>query len=227
VQQQPVLRLYCLRHSKTPYSNIFPDLTDEGKAMAESVASQDVLHWMRRHGINGRGDLAMYSSPSPRALGTAHVIKEVIGHPHDVLLERDIEPLRWYDPIECKKVMMSLAGTYIHLETEPRINDPKLFEPIPEVRSRTYGYLARMVEHACTAKVLPNGIVVAHYEVFCHLVLEIFGIVATRETELRHVEPIELAFYEMARGTFYITARFRDLDRAVVFNLEDRMFTPV
>ncbi len=227
MHQEPVLRLYCLRHSKTPYSGIFPDLTDEGKAMAEDVARRGVLHWMYRNRINGRGDLAMYSSPSPRARGTAHVIKETICYPHMVMPEADIGPLRWYDPVECAEVMKSLAGTYIHLESEQRLNNPKLFEPIPEVRSRFYSYIARMVADACAAKVLPNGIVVAHYEVFCHLVLEIFGIVATRETELRHVEPIELAFYEMAKDTFYVTAIFREFERAAAFNLEDRVFSPV
>jgi hypothetical protein len=58
-------------------------------------------------------------------------------------------------------------------------------------------------------------------------VLEVFGIVATRETELRHVEPIELSFYEMTKDVYYVSARFREQDAAVAFDVEGMRFSPV
>jgi hypothetical protein len=123
------------------------------------------------------------------------------------------------DEERARKVYADLGAGNRHVsyENEPDFQNPKIFEPPMEVRARWYDDLARYIMYHSAHP----AIFVSHYEVLCNLVHDVFGIVATKETELRHAEPIYLTISEFDResGLVLIAGKFRDKASEAIFNL--------
>jgi hypothetical protein len=227
VHQDPFLRLLCLRHGKTRYTGVLPDLTEEGIAAVRRAANIDVTYWMRRNKI-APSALSIVHSPAARAQGTAMIIAETIRHPHPIVKVEEIGPMVQRDPVRCEKVLNGFVGRgYIDYETEPDFADPTLFETPSEVEERRFAHLARRIEVAMKAPQPQFEVEISHYEVLCPITAKLFGVVSSAETALKYVEPIELDFFEMAKDVCYVRGRFRDLSQAAAFSLEDRAFSPV
>ena len=225
--QKPVLRLLCLRHGQTRYTGVLPDLTEEGQAKVKRAALVDVSYWIRRNKIASAA-LRIVHSPAARAEGTASIIAEAIRHPHPIVVNEEIGPMAWRDPIRCKEALGGLFGRgYIDYETEPTFGDSSLFETQSEMRERRFAHLARRIDAAARGTEPQCEIEISHYEFLCPLTAELFGVVASESTALQYVEPIELAFYEMGNDVYYVSGRFRNLDRSAAFSLRGRVFTAV
>lgn len=201
--------MLCMRHSKTKYTQVFPDLTEEGADLVRTFGTPKVREWMDRHGIDPDA-VSIVSSPAPRAHGTADLIREGIGHRGEIELSERIEPLRWKDPARCASIIKEMVG-YINLETEPRFADHTLFEPLSEVHGRWASFLLDALERrASTGEMGHNMVVIAHYETFCGLISEMFQYPPEQKTELKHIEPISLEFYSGFQGGYLVKGSFRE-----------------
>jgi len=196
-----------MRHGKTNYTGTFPDLTDEGTHQVRTEGLEQVRRWMAEHSIAPEM-LSIVSSPAPRAHGTASIIKDGIGHTREIILTHEIEPLRWKKPERCAEVIREMSG-YINLESEPRFADSSLFEPLHEVHKRWSTYITSSVEKAMRTEVSANQILVAHYETFCGIVSSLFGIPPVKESELQHVEGIELRIFRDSDAQYVVQGSFR------------------
>lgn len=227
MQQEPILRMLCLRHGDTRYTGVFPDLTEHGLAQAVRAANVDVVHWMRKHKVDATA-LDIISSPAPRAHGTAHTVAQVARLPNPIQLEKRLDQMAWRDPVRCKEALGGFAGKgYIDYETEPAFADETMFETPSEMRVRWFTFFAHHIDRAAKQKVSGYCLLTSHYEVFCHIVAGLFGITASAETALKHVEPIELTIFEMGAEKYYVTGIFRDMNRSAVFDLADLSFAQV
>lgn len=222
MSQKLSLEILCIRHGKTAYTNAPNDLTPEGKAEVEQVAVAEVLPWIDAHRIDVR-NLRIQSSTAPRAHYTAQCISEIIQR--SKLFAPSLLPAEGLNPVGCKdekraeEVYRALrAGDrHVSYENEPGFQDPTIFELATEVRARWYDYLARYVMYHSAQP----AVFVSHYEVLCNLTHDLFGIVATKDTELRHAEPIFLSVTEHDRenGLVLISGKFRNHTSEAIFNL--------
>lgn len=220
-----VFKLLCLRHGKTNYTDVFPDLTIAGVAHVRKVAEEIVVPWMQKDRVN-LSTVMITTSPAARALGTAAHIANVIGHQVIFLPERKIGPMEKRDVARAALVYEALSAgkRYVSYEKEPAFQDPMVFETPSEVRARWYAFFADYLDQALLAG-KRHAILVSHYEVLCNLVFDLFGIEATEETELRHAEPIFLSV--SSRNTeqaVTISGTFREKEAHAVFDLRDRSF---
>jgi broad specificity phosphatase PhoE len=83
-------QIISIRHGQTKYTNIFPDLTEEGMENIRKTAEQ-LKPIIQRFGRNIR----ILSSPAPRALGSASIVAQENGL-EDIAIEIDQE-LRPFD----------------------------------------------------------------------------------------------------------------------------------
>jgi phosphohistidine phosphatase SixA len=218
------LQILCLRHGKTHYTGQPRDLTPEGEAHVRQVAKDVVLPWMDTHRIDAR-NLKIRSSSAPRAHFTAWSVSDVIQEEKrmlpTLLPQQDIGPTVQRDKVRAAQVYESLRAGQRHVsyEQEPDFQDPTIFETPREVRARWYAFLARYIMYNFD----DHAIFVSHYEVLCNLVHDLFGIVATKETELRHAEPIYLSVseYDADSGLVMLSGKFRGQSAMAVFCLWD------
>ncbi|OGZ05835.1 MAG: hypothetical protein A2845_03455 [Candidatus Lloydbacteria bacterium RIFCSPHIGHO2_01_FULL_49_22] len=221
----PDLEILCLRHGKTNYTEKFPDLTPDGILHVRKVATETVLPWILKHGINPRV-LGIVASPAPRALGTAANVAEVIGYQGKILPQGEIGPMARRDSVRAALVYRDLrAGKqYVSYETDPAFRDRTIFETPPEVRARWYAFLADYIR--CARIHGPRHMIfVSHYEVLCNIVHDLFGIVASEPAELRHAEPIFLSVSDYAPSvSVIISGQFRGKEALGVLDLWDHSF---
>lgn len=217
-----VLELLCLRHGKTNYTEVFPDLTPEGITHVRKVAKDMVTPWVQKHQINPE-TLKICTSSAARAYGTAGYIASMIGYEGNFIPRCEIGPMERRDPIRAALVYEALrAGKqYVSYEREQAFQDPTIFETPREVRSRWYAFLAHYAKHALHTRPR-HAILVSHYEVLSNLVLDLFGIEATQETELQHAEPIFLSvFPHDTDHRVMLSGSFRGKEAFAVFDLCD------
>lgn len=223
----PKLHLLCVRHGKTNYTGVFPDLTDEGMEHVRSVANNQIPEWIKTFNVpNNR--FAIISSPAPRAYGTASVIAEELGDTNPIIIRDELGPIIWKDAERCKIALKGLSGVgYIDYETEQVFANPKLFETPSEVRTRFYSFFAHYINTAFDAPQPLHGILVSHYESLCNITRDMFGIVASEMTALQHVEPIALSVSLTNNPrNVYIVGVFRDRRAHVLFDLIRQRVVP-
>jgi hypothetical protein len=134
----------------------------------------------------------------------------------------------WRDPIRAAAACNGLSGKgYINYETEPVFADPAIFETPAEVRARWYAFLSEYISSAFEGKSAQSTILVSHYELFCNVVNDIFGIAPSESTALQHAEPIALTVYPTDhKERVCIFGLFRDKIATVDFYLSSLTFTP-
>lgn len=218
-----VLKLLCLRHGKTAYSGKFPDLTEEGEAHIREVAEQTVKAWMSKNGI-GILDLSIFSSPAPRAHGTAHVVSEVIGS-KPIILCKGLDAMEWRDRERALLACDGFKGKgYIDYETEPVFADPTIFETPEEVRRRGYAFFCEHIVSAWKMERPQHSLMFSHYEVFSPFTRDFFGVIASKDTALQYGEPIELTVSIEHPAKVMLSGRFRNLAVQGRFDLETYEF---
>lgn len=159
--------LFFLRHGKTEYTNIFPDLTEEGKREAEQSADH-ILEIME-----GSEDLKIISSPLPRALGTASIIANKLGYHSDIKEENAIRCMDFYDEEKAFAIWQSFPsarGVDKAYDTDKRFETGEYVEKRSDIKRRIFGYLRSVLEELILDNLSDFTIHVSHYEVLCNLV---------------------------------------------------------
>jgi broad specificity phosphatase PhoE len=228
VNQQPsALRILCLRHGKTDYTGQPKDLTPEGERHIREVAYELRVSWIYKYIID-LSQLAIVSSGAPRAQYTAEVVAQVLGHQAPLILRDELQPMIWRDPSRAAAACNGLSGKgYIDYETEPVFADPAVFETPAEVRARWYAFLSEYISSAFEGKAAQSTILVSHYELFCNVVNDIFGIAPSESSALRHGEPISFSVYPTDhKERVLLYGLFRDKCAIVDFDLSSLVITP-
>lgn len=225
--KKSALHFLLLRHGPTAYTGKPNDLTPEGEIRVRQVAKDFVEPWFRMSRIT-HGELSMVSSPSPRAQYTAEVVAEVLGYKTPIIKRDELQPMILRDPDRALAAYRGLSGRgYIDYETEPVFADPAIFEPPDEVRKRWYTFFSAYIRSAFRSGPR-HALFFSHYEVFCHPVCDVFGIVASEATALKHGEPICLSVLPTLRHErVIIFGRFRGQKAIVIFDLLTHTMIPL
>lgn len=223
--QRITLSLLCVRHGKTQYTGILPDLTEDGIAEVRRVAFEHVAPWMDAERVSGRTP-ALETSPAPRAHGTAITLARALEHRRPIRVRKELDALVWRDPARARAACQGLSGKgYIDYETEPVFADASIFETPGEVRARWYAFLAKRIRTARKSPTLRSAVIVSHYEIFCNLTRDIFGIIANESTALKYAEHITLWVRHRDCGRMVIIeGEFRGEHRTALFDLEKQLF---
>lgn len=224
-------RAIFLRHGQSDYTEIFPDLTDEGKQTIVSSANK------MKYAVKAHRDVMIISSPKSRALGSSFIIAEVLGYKGGIKKEpnissfaiRDKERAKTilYDPLDTGRTLQDefesrggIVAVDLAYTHDPRYEDGKILEPRSEVRKRFYKYLAGLVRQLIACPLIPCIIHVSHYEVLYHFVESLFKLDYTRDQTLAHGEIIEVSFYDIGNNDIVeMDVKFRGkILTGVVFN---------
>lgn len=155
-----------MRHGKSPYTGVLPDLTEEGIRQA-SLAGQKI------EADGPLGKTRVLYSPQPRAVGTAHIVATLLGV--DV---EDMEPVR---DLRCTDFFTKAGGTLpwpilpdeeslerAYME-HPRFDRGVDFEKRSAVRSRFFEWFRLLCWDYSRGRLPQTLIAVSHFEVLYNL----------------------------------------------------------
>ena len=187
-----------LRHGQTNYTDVFPDLTDEGvKTIARSAE-------LLRPFLDYYQNVIIIASPMARAHGSAAVIAKVLGYKDKIRLEPNIQGAVVKDRQEAKALFYEhvsnggIRALSVAYGTDPRYEDGKVIEPRSEVRKRFLGYLSRLARRMFIAPSLPLCLIhVSHYETIYHIVESLFSLDYEKDEPLGHGEIIVILIYDI------------------------------
>jgi len=184
-----------LRHGESDYTDVFPDLTDEGrKTIQRSAVEIEKI----RSDFTDNGT-SIVSSPAARAQGSAAIIAKRFGIKRVGRIPL-LKPTQIRDEEKGKAIylkyvsdggMRSLCVAY---GKDSRFEDGVIFEPRSEVSARLCKYLAMLAECMFVVQLPHLVVAVSHYEVLCHFVEELFKLDYARSDPLRHGELIRVFF---------------------------------
>jgi len=214
-----------LRHGQTDYTDVFPDLTEEGIKTIEASAE------LIRPFVENHQNVMIIASPMARAQGSAAVIAKVLGHKEKTRIEPNIQAAMVKDRMRAKAIfyehvnnggMRALSVAY---GTDPRYEDGEVIEPRSEVRKRFLGYFSKLVRRLFISPNLPLCLIhVSHYETIYHVVESLFKLNYQRDEPLGHGEIIVVSIYDIGIECVVeleVTFRGKTLHR-IFFDYQDK-----
>lgn len=216
-----------LRHGRTDYTEKGLDLTVEGEAHSRQVAEKSVLPWLNSLQVR-RENLSIITSPAARAKGTGTVISQVVGNDRGIVVCDILKPMAWRDSVRALAILgdMKKRGGYIDYETEKCFADASIFETHSEVKERWYKFFAEyIISVPHHSEMRRATVLVAHYELLCNVVHDLFGVVSSEATALQHTEPISLSLYRTDDANLtLVEGKFRDMASFRMFDMTLRQF---
>lgn len=204
-------RMIFVRHGQTEYTDIFPDLTHEGKEIMHKTAAKIkkiLKHW--------NGECAIISSPSSRAMGSAAIIAEHILVKNPIVFEKRLRPMDFLKEKEGRRVIEEILEktTVEKAYHEDRIfKDGLVFESQFDIKNRLLSFLGDILsEKADGRHSAACYVCVAHYEVLCHLLDLLFFSDYSHENTLSFGESFIVDFYsigDLPALVFSAEAEFR------------------
>ncbi len=199
--------VYFLRHGKSDYTGVLPDLTDEGvrqaSAAAQLIAAEGPL-----------GTTKVFYSPQPRAVGTAHIVATVLGVTVD-----DMEKVH---DLRCTDFFTKLGATLpwpIYPDEEsieraymehPRFDIGIDFERRYDVRKRFFEWFRLLCWEYSKGRCPQTLIVVSHFEVLYNLLANF-----PRGATLGNAELIKVELMHGRGEEIDIATTFRDVRHVV------------
>jgi len=189
-------RAIFLRHGQTDYTDIFPDLTDEGKkTIANSAATLK--------NIVGYQNLILVSSPSVRARGSMSIIARKLEYRDEIKIDNRISAVAQHN----KEIAMAIFNEHKSqggilsadsaYSSDSRYEDERIFELRSRVKKRFYDYLSSLSRSLLIYSDTPCIINVSHYELLYHFVESIFKLDYKKDKTLGHGEIINVSFYDV------------------------------
>lgn len=226
-------RITLLRHGQTDYTNVFPDLTQEGEETIRKTAEQIALNLQQDE------EVTIMSSDKARAQGTAAIIKNVLEHEREVRIVPGITSMAHRHPersIQMINEMLAEKGSvqavdyaYTH---DPRFDDAELWEPRNEIQKRFFRnieYAIRAFKRVAEHEDLPSPhlVAVTHFEVLSPFVGKIFNLKHPEEPTLKNGELIEMSVLDPSQGqensdVVLLKMTFRGMKKTVGFDRKNR-----
>lgn len=197
-------RITLLRHGQTQYTNVYPDLTEEGQETVRKSAEQIAKN------LKEDEDVVLVASDKARAQGTAGIVKEVLRHDKEIRTIPGITSMAMRDPERATEMINEFLAkggvpavdlAYTH---DPRFDDAEIWEPRDEVQKR---FLSN-IEHAIRAfKVVarheelptPHLIAVTHFEVLSPFLKNVFDLKHPEDPTLKNAETVEISVKDPSR----------------------------
>jgi len=213
-------RAVFIRHGETEYTDNFPDLTDAGRETIKRAAVKiRKIHSLRHE------PLRIMSSPSPRALGTAAIISQIMGCDQRVIKAPLLSPAGVRDRQRGAEIFNEHVGNggFRQLSacygSDQRYEDPAIFEPRTQVVSRFYEYLGQLVRNLLAGTRPLFVVCVSHYEVLYHLVETSLSLDYAKDNPLTFGETTLMSFYDIGPGSkVEVCLTFRDRSQNMVFD---------
>lgn len=194
-------RAIFLRHGQTDYTDVFPDLTEEGiKTITDSAQSIKPI-------IEEHQNVVIIASPMARALGSAAVIARAIEYKGKIKKEPNIQAAVVKDRMQAKALFFEhvakggMRALSVAYGKDPRYEDAKVIEPRSEVAKRFFQYFAYFVRSLLINTGTPPCFIhVSHYETLYHFVEHLFGLDYKKDEPLGNGEVIAVAIYDIGIG---------------------------
>ncbi len=212
MSEKMIGQVVFLRHGETNYTDVFPDLTIEGKRTIQRSAEK--IKWIFE---NQKRKLLMVCSPAVRARGSASIIAQYLDFQNRI---RQVDLLRSVGvrDIERGKAIMgeylsngghfALSSAY---STDERYENPEIFEPRSQVIQRFYKYLKRLATDMQNGTIKHFVVAVSHYEVLHNLVEKFFRMNYEKVSPLTFGELIVIRFHGIPGGTVQrLSVEFRN-----------------
>lgn len=233
-KQGEVLGILTLtRHSKTNYTEKYPDLTDEGIEVAGDKAHTIAKRNKEKKTQHKR---TYISSPNPRAQATADIIKTAIGDSKkQTRTSKSIRAMDFPNWEKTFEIFEELQGgkddpTLVQrvYETDDRFeNNPETIEPRSSVRKRAMRALEYLIrsfdKENNNDHDVPHIFATSHFEVINPIVADVFDLDSQGGDLFGHVEDVEITFLQPEDETrIPMIMKFRDMEKHVLFNRETR-----
>lgn len=213
----PLFRIFFLRHGETKYLGKFPDLT-----IAGVVTILRTAHVLRGR-VGAKENVIIISSVTPRTRGSASIIAHLLGYKERVISSRSLGPMRINDQQRAKIIFQKylqkggMNALDLSYTQDPIYEDPSIFEPRNQVRSRLLTCLVRRMreffdnESAENELKRPCFVAVSHFEVLYWFVQSLFRLdYDNGDKPLGYGELIGIAFwYRGNREKIWMDVTFR------------------
>ena len=211
-------RAIFLRHGQSNYTEVFPDITEEGKRVIKESAKAIKEKWRQW----GCPSLRLLSSPKARALGSATIIKEVLEYSDEIQACSAISCLECRCIEKAKEIFEGYKSAGHSLEADyphnPLFEDGRIFEPRSTIQKRFFVFLEDFFRQSKDIKTFSLFIFVSHYEVLYNFIESIFRNYIDKGGVLSYGELIIVSLYDN-----FIEVEFRK-QKAEIFSL--RSFLP-
>ena len=161
------VKAFFLRHGKTNYTGVFPDLTGEG-AHQISVAAEEIAA-----NIGTATDIQIISSPLPRAIGSADIIAKKLGvPPQSIKQEPALRCMDFYDADKAGAIWKSFpSARHVDLAYagDDRFEMGDIVEKRSEIQYRFFEYLGNLIKRFNTGELPEVMIHTSHHEVLWEL----------------------------------------------------------
>ena len=212
-----------LCHGQTKYTNVFPDLTEEG---IKTIKKTAVLIPF----INGNQNIAIFSSPKIRALGSASIIAKELDIRQKIIETPKLSAIEIRDKKRAKELFdeffrKGIQAYSIAYGTDPRLEDGVIVEPRSAVQKRFFSFFSDLAKWFMANMNSPLRIVaVSHYEVLCHLVESAFNLNYETDDPLEYGEIIMVSIYGGIKNTVIIEITFRKKTLKKIFDYKRERF---
>lgn len=227
-----LFKAILMRHEKTEYTELGPDLTDEGVRGAVETGQK-----MKEDGfLSIKEDVMSFYSPAARTKGTSDLVLTEAGIPTEHSRSIDmLGPTQVFDAEEFERhAVEDLDDDPARIAEDFHTGDfhkshPEIIEPHLKKKERLYRameYLVRGILKNNSVSENPSVtqvFAVSHYEIITHLVDDVFGIENTGYRSPTFGEQVKIsAFQTEDPDKILLKVGFRDMEKDVVFNRETR-----
>jgi len=167
-------QILFVRHAETTYSNIFPDITEDGVKQLQQTAT--VLHPLIS--ANPEATFTIIASPAMRAQGSAGVLAKALGYTEEIITEPLLSDMGYADWPRAKEIFerCRIGGGRVEdvYDTDARFEDVSIFEPRSSVRRRFYQYMKQCHDSWVHTSAPQCIVAVSHFEVLNHFLRELW-----------------------------------------------------
>lgn len=167
-------QILFVRHAETTYSNVYPDITEEGARQLRLTARELHPHIV----ANPENTLTIIASPAMRAQGSAGVLAEALGYSDEIITEPLLSDMAYADWPKAREIfeLCRTGGGRVEdvYDSDERFEDTSIFEPRSSVRRRFYRYMKQCHDSLIHTSAPQCIVAVSHFEVLNHFLRELW-----------------------------------------------------
>lgn len=196
-------RAIFLRHGQSDYTEVFPDLTTKGEETIRKSANEIKEKIEKEWSQWGYPYVRLLVSPKARALGSAAIIKEILGGCDEIKICPEVSAMEHRNIKKAKKIFSEYQNgkaaknpIEIDYQVDPRFEDKNIFEPRSEIKKRFFAYLQSFIRRTKDLNSPQLFIHITHYEVLYHFVESVFENYADDGGTLSYGELLIVSLYD-------------------------------
>ena len=226
-EPKPLFKVTLMRHEKTAYTGVYPDITNEGLKRGEETGRR-----IKEERLDDEDELYLLSSPSERAVGTLDIVTKSAGISAEKNTIDQLRPTDVHNAEEAQKKFSSFGGVQEEIAKAHHTDDffetrPDVLEPHSQKKKRLYRaleYFIRYVEKRENDPRIPHAIAVSHGEILNHLIDDVFGVETIgRYNTPSYGEVVYIDAYTTGdRDSVRLKIKYEGNEKEVLFNRKSR-----